>query len=56
MPKNANIICEGSLGVTFVSIRSLVRFLSHYREECSNKGGTNDGSCAAGFGVCCTCK
>merc|ERR1719491_1536813 len=23
-------------------------------EECSNKGGTNDGSCAAGFGVCCT--
>merc|ERR1712223_2254522 len=23
-------------------------------EECSNKGGTNDGSCASGFGVCCT--
>jgi len=23
-------------------------------EECSGKGGTNDGSCAAGFGVCCT--
>merc|ERR1711899_187676 len=22
-------------------------------EECSNKGGTNDGSCASGFGVCC---
>lgn len=26
------------------------------REECSNKGGTNSGSCAEGFGVCCTCK
>jgi len=23
-------------------------------EECSNKGGTNGGSCASGFGVCCT--
>merc|ERR1711936_1233074 len=23
-------------------------------EECSNKGGTNAGSCAQGFGVCCT--
>jgi len=23
-------------------------------EECSSKGGTNDGSCASGFGVCCT--
>ncbi len=26
------------------------------REECSTKGGTNAGSCAEGFGVCCTCK
>merc|ERR1719411_311562 len=25
-------------------------------EECSSKGGTNDGSCASGFGVCCTFK
>merc|ERR1711899_190351 len=23
-------------------------------EECSSKSGTNDGSCASGFGVCCT--
>jgi len=23
-------------------------------EECSNKGGTNQGSCASGFGVCCS--
>merc|ERR1712156_1243345 len=22
-------------------------------EECSTKGGSNDGSCASGFGVCC---
>ena len=27
-----------------------------YREECSDKGGTNDGSCAQGYGVCCTCE
>merc|ERR1712037_228624 len=25
-------------------------------EECSTKGGTNDGTCASGFGVCCICK
>ncbi len=25
-------------------------------EECSNRGGTNAGTCADGFGVCCTCK
>ena len=25
-------------------------------EECSSKGGTNEGSCASGYGVCCTCK
>lgn len=24
--------------------------------ECSDKGGTNDGNCAAGFGICCTFK
>ena len=27
-----------------------------FSEECSNKGGVNAGSCASGFGVCCTCK
>ena len=26
------------------------------RSECTNKGGTSSGSCASGFGVCCTCK
>lgn len=24
--------------------------------ECSSRGGTNSGSCANSFGVCCTCK
>ena len=27
-----------------------------FREECSNRAGKNDGSCAQGYGVCCTCK
>ena len=27
-----------------------------HREECSNKGGTEDGSCANGYGVCCSCE
>ena len=31
-------------------------FNKYFREECSSKGGTNEGSCASGFGVCCTCK
>ena len=25
-------------------------------EECENKGGRSDGSCANGYGVCCVCK
>ena len=25
-------------------------------EECSSRGGVNGGSCAGGYGVCCTCK
>ena len=24
--------------------------------ECAAKGGASSGSCAEGFGVCCTCK
>ena len=28
-------------------------FKKNFREECSSKSGTNDGSCASGFGVCC---
>ena len=44
--------------------RNLVQFLrlniyiffAFFSEECSNKGGTNGGSCASGFGVCCICK
>ena len=38
--------------------KTWVWFFNHslfFREECSNKGGTNDGSCASGYGVCCTC-
>ena len=31
-------------------------FKKNFREECSAKGGTNDGSCASGFGVCCVCE
>ena len=33
-----------------------IKDLYYFSEECSNKGGTNGGSCASGFGVCCTCK
>ena len=36
-------------------IRKLIN-VNYCSEECSNKGGTNGGSCASGFGVCCTCK
>ena len=25
-------------------------------EECSDRGGVSDGSCADGYGVCCVCK
>ena len=31
-------------------------YLLYFREECSAKGGSSDGSCASGFGVCCVSK
>ena len=34
----------------------IIRTWNIFSEECSDKGGTNAGSCASGFGVCCTCK
>ena len=27
-----------------------------FSSECSQRGGANSGSCASGYGVCCTCK
>ncbi len=42
-PKLRMIIFNNDLSVFFSS-------------ECTNKGGTSAGSCASGFGVCCTCK
>jgi len=51
----------------FLSMFNIVRFPNDHcdgggsrngtcytKEECENKGGTNDGSCANGYGVCCT--
>ena len=48
---------HSSLPVLFVSITSCtVSVFQICSEECSNKGGTQDGSCANGYGVCCICK
>jgi len=50
----------------FISMFNIVRFPNdacdggsrngtcYTKEECSNKDGTEDGSCAEGYGVCCT--
>jgi len=51
----------------FLSMFNIVRFPNdacdaggsrngtcYTKEECSNKGGTEDGSCANGYGVCCS--
>ena len=27
--------------------------MTFYRAECDNMGGTKDGTCADGFGICC---
>ena len=40
---------------SMVAVIELIN-VNYFSEECSNKGGTNGGSCASGFGVCCTCK
>lgn len=47
---------------TFVKSRLILTISQSFklmlfnREECSDKGGTSIGSCAEGYGVCCTCK
>ena len=47
---------EEHLHVILCLILFMILVFSSYSEECSNKAGTNAGSCASGFGVCCTCK
>ena len=49
---------SGKMSLTVRTVYDLFMILifSFYSEECSNKAGTNAGSCASGFGVCCTCK
>ena len=32
----------------------ICRSVYSFRQECDNIGGTQDGTCADGFGVCCT--
>ena len=41
---------------TLIKRNSYNNFHVSYSEECSSKGGVNAGSCASGFGTCCTCK
>ena len=38
-----------SLSLTHLFIENL----TSYRAECDNMGGTKDGTCADGFGICC---
>ena len=48
-----------SLRKTFPKIRDIsfhkiyLIYYFNFREECSSRSGTNEGSCASGFGVCC---
>ena len=30
-----------------------IKNITYYRVECDNMGGTKDGTCADGFGICC---
>ena len=38
------------------TMTTLINLILFVRDECSSKGGTNEGACADGFGVCCACK
>ena len=31
----------------------IIKNMTFYRAECDNMGGTKDGTCADGFGICC---
>jgi hypothetical protein len=37
-------------------LKCLVEIFASFSDECSSKGGTSAGTCANGFGVCCTCE
>ena len=50
--KSQRILPDLTIGAKKLS--SIIFFV--FRSECTNKGGTAAGSCASGFGVCCTCK
>ena len=40
--------------ILFIIETELIYFVAGYtKEECSERGGTESGTCASGFGVCC---
>merc|ERR1711990_1277259 len=65
---NSDLTTEGKRESKLLPVFQVVRFPNdpctvtsgskngtcYTAEECSTKGGTNAGSCASGFGVCCT--
>ena len=42
--------------ILFYIHTNLTVIMYQNREECNQRGGTEDGTCASGFGVCCICK
>lgn len=47
---------KASTTPTYNSLFLSFPVLTSCSDECSSRGGTNSGSCASGYGVCCTCK
>ena len=47
MVRFPNSVCAGNNGYNGTCYSA---------EECSSRGGSSGGSCANGYGVCCTCK
>ena len=65
---NDNAIEESTRKGKILNLFSVVRFPNsvcrgdvlngtcYSAEECSTRGGVQSGTCAGGYGVCCTCK
>ena len=52
-------LVTGKITLDFAKInenQKIKTFRHSSAEECSSRSGSSGGSCANGYGVCCTCK
>ena len=54
--KNGTCNFDNGLSVIISLIICIFCGTGYTKEECSDLGGIESGTCASGFGICCICK